>query len=87
MKLYITTKWKKMYKNLPIEIRLKAKKQYKLFKTDMFHSSLHFKKVHSSQPIFSARIDTNYRTVGIVNDNKIVWFFIGNHQDYERVIR
>ncbi len=85
---HISLKWKKLYKGLPIEIRESAKKQYKLFKQNPYHSSLHFKRVHSNQPIFSARITYNYRTIGVLTDDNImVWFWIGSHDEYERMLK
>ncbi|MEA3498102.1 MAG: hypothetical protein U9R16_03480 [Campylobacterota bacterium] len=85
---HINLKWKKLYKKLPIDIRKTAKKQYKIFKDNPFHSSLHFKRVHSNQPIFSARININYRTIGILNnENIIIWFWIGSHDEYEKILK
>jgi len=43
---HINLKWKKQYKKLPQDIRQIAKKQYKLFKQNPYHSSLHFKLLH-----------------------------------------
>lgn len=84
---YINQKWKKLYRDLPLEIRQIAKKQYKIFKENPYHASLHFKRVHSNKPIFSARINTNYRTIGIIDENNIIWFWIGSHDDYERMLK
>lgn len=71
---HINDKFKKSYKKLPAEIRKLAKSQYKLFQENPYHPSLHFKRVHSTRPIYSARITQNYRTIGIMKDNVIIWF-------------
>ncbi len=85
---HINLKWKKQYKKLPIDIRKIANKQYKLFTNNPYHSSLHFKRVHSNQPIFSARITYNFRTLGVlIDDNILVWFWIGSHSEYEKMIK
>jgi hypothetical protein len=84
---HINLKWKQLYKRLPIDIRKIAKKQYKIFKINPYHSGLHFKKIHSNKPIFSARINYNYRTLGVLSDdNIIIWFWIGSHSDYDKII-
>jgi len=70
----------KLYKKLPLNIRETAKKQYRLFASDPYHASLHFKCVHSARPI-------NYRAVGVLEENIIVWFWIGLHDDYDRLLR
>jgi len=77
----------KLYKKLPQNIREIAKKQYKLFASDPYHASLHFKRVHSTRPIYSARITRNYRAVGILEDNIIVWFWVGSHDEYDRLLK
>ena len=77
----------KLYSKLPQNIRQIAKKQYQLFATDPYHASLHFKRVHSTRPIYSARITRNYRAVGILEDNIIVWFWVGSHDDYDKLLK
>jgi hypothetical protein len=77
----------KLYKKLPLNIRETAKKQYRLFASDPYHASLYFKRVHSTRPIYSARITRNYRAVGVLEENIIVWFWIGSHDDYDRLLR
>ena len=77
----------KLYKKLPQNIREIAKKQYKLFASDPYHASLHFKRVHSTRPIYSARITRNYRAVGILEDNIIMWFWVGSHDEYDRLLK
>jgi len=77
----------KLYKKLPQNIREIAKKQYKLFASDPYHASLHFKRVHSTRPIYSARITRNYRAVGVLEDNIIVWFWVGSHDEYDRLLK
>jgi hypothetical protein len=55
---------------------------------DPFHPSLHFKSIHQTRPIWSVRIGLNYRAVGIKPDaNEIVWFWIGSHTDYDKLIK
>jgi hypothetical protein len=71
---------------LPAEVRRQAREAYRLFKSDLHHPSLHFKKVHTRQSIYSARINLDYRSVGIIQDGEIVWFWIGPHRDYEKLL-
>ena len=77
----------KLYGKLPQNIREIAKKQYKLFTIDAYHASLHFKRVHSTRPIYSARITRNYRAIGILEDNIIVWFWVGSHNEYDKLLK
>jgi len=42
--------------------------------------------VSQARPVYSVRISHDYRAVGILQDAGIVWFWIGNHQDYDRLL-
>ena len=50
------------------------------------HPSLHFKKVHDRDPIYSARVTLGYRAVGLLEDDEITWFWIGTHAGYDRLL-
>lgn len=36
-------------------------------------TSLHFKKVHPIEPIYSARITAGYRAVGLLVEDEVIW--------------
>ncbi|PIP39573.1 MAG: hypothetical protein COX19_07550 [Desulfobacterales bacterium CG23_combo_of_CG06-09_8_20_14_all_51_8] len=82
-----TDKFWKYYDELPVEIKKHAKKAFNCFLKDPYHPSLHFKRIHSTRPIFSVRISKHYRAVGILEDNHIVWFWIGSHSEYDKLIK
>jgi hypothetical protein len=37
-------------------------------------------------PYWSARVDREHRALGVEKDGKIIWFFIGMHDEYESKI-
>jgi hypothetical protein len=80
-------KFWKLYQALPPDIKKQAKESFILFKKDPWYPSLHFKRVHSSLPVYSARINIDYRAVGILKNDKIIWFWIGSHSDYEKLLK
>lgn len=41
-----------------------------------------FKKVHPTAPIYSVRVNRDYRADGILSGEAIVWFWIGSHAEY-----
>ena len=47
---------------------------------------LNLRRVHPSDPIFSVRISLGYRAVGVRESDEIVWFWIGSHAEYERLL-
>ncbi len=72
---------------MPREIKKQAKDAYKLFITDPYHPSLYFKRVHSRRPIFSVRISKDYRALGILESNDMIWFWIGSHSEYDKLLK
>jgi hypothetical protein len=82
-----TERFWRFYRKLPGEVKEQARETYKLFRNDPYHPSLHFKRVHSRRPIFSVRINIDYRAVGIMDGGEIVWFWIGSHQEYDILIK
>jgi hypothetical protein len=68
---------------LPKEIQELAHKSYELLKSDPRHPSLHFKKVGR---FWSARVGIHYRAVAVEDGDDIVWFWIGHHSEYDRLI-
>jgi len=71
------------YRRLPDAIRKLADKNFELLKADPYHPSLHFKKVG---PLWSALVATHYRALGLDNDDTVVWFWIGSHADYDKLV-
>lgn len=81
-----TKRFRKAYAKLPIHIQKSSKKAYRLWKENPYHPSLHFKQIHKKLPIYSVRIALAWRTVGIKQDDKMIWFWIGSHADYDKLI-
>lgn len=87
MKSRTTSAFRKLFITLPEEIRDQARTAYQLFAADPHHPSPHFKCVHETEPVFSARIGRSYRVVGLREEaDLIVWFWIGPHEKYETLL-
>lgn len=83
-----TGDWWKSYNDLPEPIKRTAIERYKLFLKDPKDPSLHFKPLrYIKGNYWSININANYRSGGIKtqipNGFKIVWVFVGNHNQYE----
>lgn len=76
--------FRKMFDALPIDIQDRARKQFELLKSDPRHPSLRFKKIGE---IWTARVSSDYRALADPIDDGFYWFWIGPHDEYERVIR
>jgi mRNA-degrading endonuclease RelE of RelBE toxin-antitoxin system len=82
-----TGRFRKAYIRLPKHVQKQARDAYQDFKRDPFHPALQFKRVHSSKPVYSVRVSLDYRAVGIMTGDEIVWFWVGSHGDYDRLLK
>ncbi|REJ93016.1 MAG: hypothetical protein DWQ34_11900 [Planctomycetota bacterium] len=71
------------YNALPSEIQELADKNFALLQADQSHPSLHFKRVGRFR---SARVGLQHRALAVEVENGLLWFWIGNHAEYERMI-
>jgi len=82
----MTRQFREMLAALPPHVRRQAREAYRLFRDNPRHPGLHFKRVHEDPPIFSARVGIGYRAAGVREGNTIVWFLIGSHAEYDRLV-
>jgi hypothetical protein len=75
-----------MYSRLPIHVQSQARRAYQLFRQDPSHPGLNFKKVNEENNVYSARVGLGYRVLGQIEGSEIVWFWIGSHSDYDKVV-
>ena len=71
---------------LPLAIQKQAHSAYQLFKADPKHPSLRFKKLPPHTDLWSVRITNDYRAIGRWRGDVVLWFFIGSHADYEKLL-
>jgi len=69
------------------EVRELAGKNFELLKADLHHPSPHFKKVGKSKELWSVRVGIHHRALGVEKPEGIVWFRIGPHAEYDKLIR
>lgn len=71
------------YRSLPEDVQKLADQAYAHLKEDPQYPSLHFKKV---ERFWSARVGGNYRAVAIEGADGLVWFWLGTHADYDKLL-
>lgn len=74
--------WKRYYQ-LPQQIQDLADDNFKFLKENPRHPSLHLKKVSR---FWSVRVGIHYRSIGIEAPEGIVWFWIGTHEEYNKLL-
>ncbi len=72
------------YHTLPNAVQELADKNFDLLKSNSRHPSLHLKKVGK---YWSVRIGQKYRAVAVEFEGALLWFWIGAHDEYERLIQ
>jgi hypothetical protein len=71
------------YESLPASVQSVADANYEILKRDPRHPSLRLKKVGR---FWSVRVGRNYRALAIGIDEGLLWFWIGSHADYDKLI-
>ena len=84
MRHYASPGFWRAYGQLPDSVRDLAGKSFALLKADPEHPSLHFKKVDR---FWSARVGLRYRALATQVEGGLLWFWIGSHADYDKMIR
>ncbi len=72
------------YEKLPQPIKALADKNFSLLKNDPKHPSLHTKKAGK---YWSVRVGQRYRTLCIEVEGGLLWFWIGTHAEYDKLLK
>jgi hypothetical protein len=71
---------------LPPHVQRKAREAYQSWRLNPQHPGLQFKQVHTHKPVYSVRIGIGWRALGVKSDDTMVWFWIGSHADYDKLL-
>ena len=72
------------YRFLLVKDRRSARKDYCLWRGNLFIHLYIYKCINSQEDVWSVRINRSYRAIGILDKDTVTWFWIGNHDDYEQ---
>ena len=64
-------------------MRALTDKNFQLLKADPKHPSLYFKEI---ERLWSVRVGAHYRALGLDKPEGVVWFWIGSHADYDKLL-
>ena len=78
--------FRKHFATLPRDVQERAKKKFALWSENPRHPSRHFKKVSAQEPLWSVRVSDAYRALGLKDEDHIEWFWIGLHDEYDRIL-
>ena len=86
MTSHTTERFRSAFGELPEKVQRSARRAYGTFLKDPSHPSLRFKQVHVTRPIYSARVALGYRALCVREGEEFIWFWIGSHADYDRLL-
>jgi len=83
MKHFASRSFWELYDKLPSMIQELADKNFELLKQDAKYHSLHLKKAGI---YWSVRVGIRYRALGVDIEEGILWFWIGTHAEYDKLL-
>ena len=84
MKHFASPSFWNRYDKLPRNIQQLADKNFGLLKENPHHSSLHLKRVRK---YWSVRIGLKHRALAYEVGENLVWFWIGTHAEYDKLVK
>jgi hypothetical protein len=84
MRYFASPSFWECYGRLPSSIQELADRCFDLLKAQASHPSLHLKKVGR---YWSVRLGRKYRALAVEVDQDLLWFWIGTHADYDKLIK
>ena len=80
---HATSRFWECFEKLPEPVQDLAQKNFSLLKQNQSHPSLRFKKVCK---FWSARVGSSHRAPAIKDGSDYIWVWIGDHDQYNRLI-
>lgn len=87
MRSFRSQEFREHYQRLPVGIQRLADRAYHRFARNPEHPGLQFKPIRGLDGVYSIRIGIHYRALRVLEGDAIVWFWIGTHADYDRLVK
>ena len=68
---------------MPPDVRQRARRAYRLWRENPDIPGLRFKRVGHE---VSVRIGRDYRALGVLEGDTVNWYWIGKHDEYDRLL-
>ncbi|MBI3946990.1 MAG: hypothetical protein HY321_13785 [Armatimonadetes bacterium] len=72
-----------LYHRLPEEVRELSDRCYDVLRRNPRHPSLRMKKTGR---FWTVRVGLHYRAVAVEHEGDLIWFWIGTHAEYDRLL-
>ncbi len=87
MTSYLTDDFIACFRKLPERIQRLARKNYRVWKKNPAHPGLEFKCINAAYATYSVRVGIGWRALGFRKGETMVWFWIGSHAEYDKILR
>jgi len=89
VKSELSPEFVKLFRKLPERVKRTARKNYKLWKTNPRHPSLELKAVKGARQVYTIRVGIGWRALGVLKESEdtMVWFWIGSHSAYDKLLK
>lgn len=81
MNSLVTPSFREAFRRLTPDMRERTRRAYQEWRTNP--SARRFKRVGDD---VSVRIDRNYRAMGYVEGDTVHWYWVGKHDEYDRLL-
>lgn len=83
-----TRQFNKLFDALPADVQRDATEAYQQFASDPTYPGLHLEPVHGKrgQIYYSARVGSHYRALAKRLPDTWLWFWIGPHSEYGKLL-
>ena len=78
-----TRSFREAFRALPPDVRQRARRAYRLWRENPDIPGLRFKRVGHE---VSVRIGRDYRALGVLEGDTVNWYWIGKHDEYDRLL-
>jgi hypothetical protein len=85
MKSATTRRFRELLASLPLDVQRLARKNYRLWRQNPDHPSLHCRRLKGSDNRITVRIGDHCRALGKLTGDSVVWVWIGTHAEYDRL--
>ena len=75
------------FSRLPDAVKVWARKNYRLWKSEPNHPGLQFKRIHGREKVYSVRVGIGWRALGLLEGDTIYWYWIGSHAEYDKLLK
>ena len=83
---HITADLRKRFDRLPSDVQKQARQSYRQWRSNPQNTSLDYKRVSQTIPLYSVRIGLHWRALALKDAETVDWFWIGPHSQYDKLL-